>query len=165
MDRSPCGIAALASREETADRLGQFPNKPAIAVQSRVFCWTGPPGQAALEKGMMMKKDYRRVPTKFGPETRFEVRPNALGPCRERQEAELERLKGQLLAQRLEGRREPQLHSQLRVAANEAAALAWATQYPVLLFPALFEEKAAAALLRAERQRLILQRSRELLAA
>jgi hypothetical protein len=65
----------------------------------------------------------------------------------------------------LEERGEPQLDNHLRRAASEAAALAWATQYPLLVFPALFEEKADMALLRAARQEQIRQRSRELLAA
>jgi hypothetical protein len=116
-------------------------------------------------KGMNMNENYRRVPTEFGPETGFEVTPSPPAPFRARQEAELERLKAQLLAERLEGRSAPQLDSQLWRAANEAAALAWVTRYPLLVFPALFEEKAEAALLRAERQEQIRQRSRELLAA
>ena len=110
-------------------------------------------------------QNYRRVPTKFGPETGFEVKPSPPAPFRARQEAELERLKARLLAERLERRGEPQLDSYLRRAANEAAALAWVTHYPLLVFPALFEEKAETALLRAERQEQIRQRSRELLAA
>jgi hypothetical protein len=112
-----------------------------------------------------MKENYRRVPTRFGPESGFEVTPISPAPFRARQEAELERLKARLLAERLQGRGEPQLDSYLRRAANEAAALAWVTRYPLLVFPALFEEKAKAALLRAERQEQIRQRSRELLAA
>ena len=112
-----------------------------------------------------MKEYYRRVPTEFGPETGFEVKPSPPAPFRARQEAELERLKAQLLAERLEGRGETQLLSHLRRAANEAASLAWVTRYPLLVFPALFEEKADVALLRAERQEQIRQRSRELLAA
>jgi hypothetical protein len=116
-------------------------------------------------KGMNMNENYRRVPTKFGPETRFEVKPSPSAPFRARHEAELERLKAQLLAERLEGTKEAQLLNHLRRAANEAAALAWVTHYPLLVFPALFEEKADAALLRAERQEQIRQRSRELLAA
>jgi hypothetical protein len=114
---------------------------------------------------MNMNENYRRVPTKFGPETGFAVTPGPPAPFRAGQEAELERLKAQLLAERLEGPREPQFGSHLRRAANEAAALAWVTRYPLLVFPALFEEKAEAALLRAERQEQIRQRSRELLAA
>jgi len=112
-----------------------------------------------------MNENHRRVPTQFGPETGFEVRPGPPAPFRARQEAELERLRAQLLAERPEGRADPRLSGQLWQAANEAAALAWVTQYPLLVFPALFEEKAAAALLRAERQEQIRQRSRELLAA
>jgi hypothetical protein len=123
-----------------------------------------PPAQAALKKGKNMNKNYRRVPTEFGPETGFEVKPSPPAPFRARQEAELERLKAQLLAERLETRN-PQLDTQLRRVANEAAALAWVTQYPLLVFPALFEEKAEADLLRAERQEQVHQRSRELLAA
>ena len=112
-----------------------------------------------------MNENYTRVPTKFGPETGFEVRPSPPAPFRARQEAELERLKALLLAERLEERGQPQLDNHLRRAASEAAALAWATQYPLLVFPALFEEKADMALLRAARQEQIRQRSRELLAA
>ena len=118
-----------------------------------------------MKKGMNMNEKYRRVPAEFGPEVRFEVRPSPPSPARARQEAEFERLKTQLVAERLAGRWNPQRAGQLRRAANEAAALAWVTRYPLLVFPALFEEKAEAALLRAERQEQIRQRSRELLAA
>ena len=111
-----------------------------------------------------MNENHRRVPTEFGPDTAFEVRPSPPAPFRARQEAELERLKAQLLAERLETRNAP-LDDPLRRAANEAAALAWVTPYPLLVFPALFEERAAAALFRAERQEQVRQRSRELLAA
>ena len=111
-----------------------------------------------------MNANYRRVPTQFGPETGFEVKPAPAAPLQARQEAELERLKTRLLAERLAVGWEPQSDGQLRRAANEAAALAWVTRYPLLVFPALFEEKAGAALLRAERQEQVRQRSRELLA-
>ena len=112
-----------------------------------------------------MKYKYRKVPAEFGPEIGFDVTPSPPAPFRARQEAEFERLKAQLLEERLETQPQPQFNSQLERAANEAAALAWVTRYPLLVFPALFEEKAAAALLRAQRQNQILQRSRELLAA
>jgi hypothetical protein len=82
-----------------------------------------------------------------------------------RQEAELERLKVQLLEERLEGRFDSQLASRLQRAANEAASLAWVTRYPLLVFPALFEEMAETALFRAKRQEQVRQRSRVLLAA
>jgi len=106
---------------------------------------------------------YKRVPTRFEPETGFEVQLAPPAPFRAQQAAELERLKARLLAERLETDWEPQLDSPVRQAANEAAALAWVTRYPLLVFPLLFEEKAAAALLRAERQEQVRQSSRELL--
>jgi hypothetical protein len=112
-----------------------------------------------------MNENYRRVPATFGPETGFEVEPNPPAPFRARQEAELERLKARLLAERLAGRWNPPLAYQVQRAANEAAALAWVTRYPLLVFPALFDEKVDAASLRAQRQEQIRQRSRVLLAA
>ena len=117
------------------------------------------------KKDTNMNENYRRVPTQFGPETGFEVKPVPPALLRVRQEVELERLKARLLAERLGRRWDAQIGGQLRRAASDAAALAWATQYPLLVFPALFEEQAEAALLRVERQEQVRQRSRELLAA
>jgi hypothetical protein len=51
-----------------------------------------------------------------------------------------------------------------RRAANEAAAIAWLTPYPLLVLPLLFEEKARRASAQAKRQRQIRSRSRQLLA-
>ena len=111
-----------------------------------------------------MNRD-RKVPTRFGPESGFEVKPGPPAPFRARQEAELERLKRRLIEERLDANLNPAGDSYVERAANEAAALAWVTRYPLLVFPALFDEKAADALRQAERQAQILQRSRELLAA
>ena len=107
----------------------------------------------------------RRVPTKFDPETRFELRPAPPAPFRALQETELERLKDRLLAAHLEGATEPELTTPLRHAANEAAALAWVTFYPLLVFPVLFEEKIRTALKQAERQARIYAIRHELVAA
>jgi hypothetical protein len=109
-----------------------------------------------------MNKNYRRVPTKFGPETRFEVKPVPPAPFRAMQETELEHLKNRLLGGILNEVNEPEANAYVRRAANEAAALAWVTPYPLLTFPALFEEKAEAALLYAERQTSVRARSAEL---
>jgi hypothetical protein len=76
----------------------------------------------------------------------------------------LERLKNYLLRTRLETLPEAGYNAYLRRAANEAAALAWVTPYPTLVFPALFEEKAETALLQAEKQERIRERSALLLA-
>lgn len=111
-----------------------------------------------------MNAKCRKLPTRFAPETRFDVRPAPPAPFRVLQETELERLKNRLLRERL-ATAEPELNTPLRRAANEAAALAWITHVPLLVFPALFEEKAGTARLQAARQESILERSRELLAA
>ncbi len=110
-----------------------------------------------------MNEKYKRVTTRFGPDTRFELRP-APTPFRAGQEEEFERLKFRLLDERLLRANAPGLNVTLKRAANEAAALAWLTAYPALVFPTLFDEVARAALLRAQRQDCVRERSRELLA-
>jgi len=112
-----------------------------------------------------MNANFRRVRTAFAPEERYEVEPAPPAPFRARQEAELERLKARLLSGRLAQSQGAQFDACVHRAANEAAALAWVTRYPLLMFPVLFDEMAAAALLAAERQEQILRRSRGLLAA
>ena len=84
-------------------------------------------------------------------------------PFRTAQDDRFEQLRKRLLAERLAAVWDPELNRQVRRAANEAGALAWLTPYPLLFFPALFEEKAAEALWRAARQHQVRERSRELL--
>jgi hypothetical protein len=110
-------------------------------------------------------KKKTQVLARFAPETRFELRPNPVAPFRATQESELERLKNKLLARELNRTTGVKFNAALRRAANESAALAWATDLPLLVFPALFEEKTEVALRRAERQARIYVHSRELLAA
>jgi hypothetical protein len=112
-----------------------------------------------------MNTTYRKVPARFGPETRFNVRPAPAAPFRATEENELERLKNRLLRKELVNATGLELNARLRRAANEAAALAWVTAVPLLVFPMLFEEKARAAHGQAARQENIRERSRELLAA
>ena len=101
----------------------------------------------------------------FSPETRFELRPVAAASFRASLESEFERLKNRLLTERLVEAGQPELNAPLRRAANEAAALAWVTFYPLLVFPALFEEKSRAALRQAQRQARVYANSRELVCA
>ena len=110
-----------------------------------------------------MNTTYKRVPTRFAPETRFELRPEPPAPFRAVQETEFEKLKLQLLEERLAQEPNRALNSYLRRAANEAASLAWVTAYPLLVFPTLFEEKANVATAQAQRQKEVRQRSLELL--
>jgi hypothetical protein len=112
-----------------------------------------------------MNANKYRVATRFAPETRFELRPAPPAPFRANLESNFEQLKNRLLAERLADDEAAELNAPLRRAANEAAALAWVTCYPLLVFPALFEEKTAAAVRQAERQARIYANSRELVAA
>jgi len=80
------------------------------------------------------------------------------------QESLFEQLKNQLVSQWLHEVWQPELNSHVRRAANEAAALAWVTPYPLLVFPALFQEKAESALFVAERQKQVRACSPQLLA-
>ena len=57
-----------------------------------------------------MKKNKTFVPTVFGAETRFELRPVPPAPFRAVQETEFERLKNQLLAEQLAGAPAPELN-------------------------------------------------------
>ena len=110
-----------------------------------------------------MNKNQTRVATRFAPETRFALQAGPPFPFRATQENEFERLKRQLLTLQLAGLAKPELNTPLRRAANEAAALAWVTLYPLLVFPVLFEEKAATAVRQTERQARVYATSRELL--
>jgi len=109
-----------------------------------------------------MNRRDNTVPTEFGAETRFSVGIAPPAPFRGGESA-LEALKNELLDERLATASEPGFVRYLRGAATEAAALAWVTPYPLLVFPVLFEEKSDAALARFERQAQIRQNSRELL--
>ena len=105
-----------------------------------------------------MKRTQKRIETEFAPETRFAVPASAV-LFRAGRETELERLKGRLLRETLKQATDPELYAPLRRAANEAAALAWANWYPLLLFPALFEEKVQTAVRQTARQAQIRRRS------
>jgi len=100
---------------------------------------------------------------RFGPETRFEVAPVPTVPFRGTLETGLDSLKARLLKELLQQTADEQLYAPLRRAANEAAAVAWFTPFPLLFFPVLLEEKARAALRQGARQRCIRNRSAGLL--
>jgi hypothetical protein len=112
-----------------------------------------------------MKTRNNTVPTEFGPNTRFALPIVATAPdYRSGRETELDRLKDRLLAAELARTTNLEMNVLLRRAANDAVALVWLTPFPLLLLPALFEEKARAARRAASRQALIRERSSELLA-
>jgi len=113
-------------------------------------------------------KRKRTLQAEFAPEAqfdvRFELKPAPPVPFRGTQEDEFEQLKNRLLTSHL-AKATPELNTPLRRAANDAAAIAWATVYPLLVFPVLFEEKSQLALQQIRRQERIFANSRELLAA
>jgi hypothetical protein len=82
----------------------------------------------------------------------FEPNPLLAAPRRGALEEQLERLKEQLLAPVLASVENRSLAKELRWVANEAAALAWFTVCPILVLPALLEEKVRFALDHWERQ-------------
>jgi hypothetical protein len=112
-----------------------------------------------------MKTKKTKQFAEFAPETRFELRPVPPAPFRANLETEFERLKDQLLAEQLYLANETRLYAPLRRAANDAAAIAWATLFPLLVFPALFEEKTAAVLRQAKQQARIFANTSELVEA
>ena len=107
----------------------------------------------------------RRLPVRFDESRWFEVQPLPVAPFRVERENALEQLKRRLLGERLAEVLEPGLNSLVRRAANDAAALAWATPYPLLVFPELFAERVRAAAVQFTRQEQVLRRSRELMVA
>ena len=112
-----------------------------------------------------MNKTTDKLRAEFSPDTRFEVRAVPPAPFRATQESEFERLKNRMLTEKLLAAAQPELNAPLRRAANEAAALAWVTFYPLLVFPTLFEEKIRTAIRQAERQARVYAQSPELVAA
>jgi hypothetical protein len=112
-----------------------------------------------------MKPEKTILTAEFAPETRFELRPAPPAPFRANLENEFERLKAQLLAEKLFLAKSPKLYAPLRRVANEAAAVAWATLFPLLVFPVLFEEKIEALKRQTRRQTRIYTTSSELVDA
>ncbi|MCI0537151.1 MAG: hypothetical protein L0Z50_18190 [Verrucomicrobiales bacterium] len=108
-----------------------------------------------------MSTNKKRIAARFAPETRFEVTPTATAPFRAILETEFERLQKRLLKDVLNRTIDPDLNLLFRHASTEAAALAAAAGYPLLLLPLLFEEKVEAARLYSERQARILKRGSE----
>ena len=80
------------------------------------------------------------------------LRPAPSPTARATQEKAFEKLKGRLLKRELAEAATPDLAPPLQRAANDAAALAWETALPLLVFPVLFEEITAAAMHRSHRQ-------------
>jgi len=110
-----------------------------------------------------MKKAHatQPVPTQFWPEVAFEVMPLTPAQARTELSAQFHALRNRLIRRSLLS--EASLFdSDLMRVANEAAALAWTTPYPLLVMPALFEEKLQSARVRMNRQQQIHSQSQEI---
>lgn len=110
-----------------------------------------------------MKNRLKQLKPRLGRGTRFEIGAIPPVPFRGAVEDKLDLLKGRLLKELLTETDRSELTAPLRRAANEAASVAWFTPFPLLVFPVLLEEKAAAVFRQAVRQREIRRRSNQLL--
>ncbi|MEO6033625.1 MAG: hypothetical protein ABIQ35_00050 [Verrucomicrobiota bacterium] len=110
-----------------------------------------------------MKPRKQEAPARFARERRFELAPRLELPVKFAQEEKFEQLKNRLLRRLLDDAVQPELDTPLRRAANDAAALAWTTSFPLLVFPALLEEKAGRASIQLNKQKQVRLRSATLL--
>jgi hypothetical protein len=78
-------------------------------------------------------------------------------------EARFAQLKELLLGALLEENETLPLQPRLELAANEAAAVAWTTEFPLLVFPALLDEYARRERVRQNRQLQIQAKSQKLM--
>lgn len=113
-------------------------------------------GQNRMKQFMNATK--YRLPARFEAETRFEVSLPAV-PSRGEMERHLESLKDRLMEKLVAEAPANTPHERLRQAVSEATTLAWMTTYPLLVLPALVEEKVEAARLKAGRQAHIREKS------
>lgn len=104
-----------------------------------------------------MRQQFTKIITRFEPATEFDV------AARGAQETDLDQLKERLLATYLKNPDEGAEGTPLRLAANEAAGLAWFTPFPLLFLPVLLEEKVAEARTLEFRQRRIREQTEALL--
>jgi hypothetical protein len=111
-----------------------------------------------------MQTKMINAPVRSVPDARFEWVPPPPVPFRATEETDFERLKRQVMAEWLRRAESTEELALVRRAANEAAAVAWLTPYPLLVLPLLVQEKARKAVFQAKRQRQIRERSRYLLA-
>ncbi len=90
-------------------------------------------------------------------EDQFKLTPRPAVPSRGPMEEQLEELKNRLLTPVMEKVSNAALVKDLTWAANEATALAWYTVCPLLVLPALLEEKVGFALTRWQKQEQLLR--------
>lgn len=108
---------------------------------------------------MNNENKINRLEPGFEPETRFELETRLNPEYRDRDNAAFTRLRERLLTTLLARTPDTYRQDYIENAVTEAEALAWATAHPLLVFPALAEEKALEANKRAERAETIRRKS------
>lgn len=95
----------------------------------------------------------------FDPETEFETEILSGEPLKET----FATLHEALVAQTIQETETLGLHPRVKQAASEAAGLAWTTGFPLLVFPALFQEKVHRARREQEKAQRIKAETAELM--
>ncbi|MBI2946331.1 MAG: hypothetical protein HYY23_01710 [Verrucomicrobia bacterium] len=103
-----------------------------------------------------------RLPAQFAPDVEFELAPVPGVVPPETVRIKFHELQSRLVEASLIESWSQSVRGRIHQAANEAAALAWTTPYPLLVMPELFLEKARETRLRLQKQRSILMRSERL---
>jgi hypothetical protein len=93
-----------------------------------------------------------KMPARFDPEIEFELRPRFQPLVIDSDNRRFERLKARLLRPVLRQTSNEALRRNLTLAANEAAAVAWTTPFPLLVLPVLLAEKTDEICQHAVRQ-------------
>ena len=96
-----------------------------------------------------------RLLTRFERNKRFRLKPKTVRSTTDTAERAFEQLKARLLHPVLDEATDASVRRQLRLAANEAAAIAWTTPFPLLVLPELLQEKAIEAREYARRQEVV----------
>lgn len=107
----------------------------------------------------------RYLSPQFEPDVEFELTPQPGTVSPDSVQVRFQELQNRLLEESLGETPNPILRRTLRRAANEAAALSWTTQYPLLIMPLLFHEKARSVRLRLAKQSRVLIRSQRIVEA
>jgi hypothetical protein len=101
----------------------------------------------------MKTAKHIKLRARFDPDIRFDLKPVVEDRmAREKVKSQFDRLQGDLERTVLRESISPRLHGAVSLASNEAAALAWTTQVPLLVMPELFEEKLRSRLLWQQHQ-------------
>ncbi len=97
----------------------------------------------------------------FDPDLRFELAPvpEALGRTAVSKKFDL--LQERLTKLALAAAQDQETVERIQLAARDAAALAWANGFPLLLFPELFGESLGAAESRSQHQKQVLARTKQ----